>query len=370
MKLSVAATVVVGVGAVLLGAKAGQAEIKIGLAGPLTGSVQWIGEQQQIGAERAVADLNAEGGLLGEEIVLIPVDDACDADQALAAARQLVDEGVVFVDGHVCSHTSIAASAIYEDAGIPMISPASTNPTLTDEGGSNVFRVAGRDDDQGIVAGDYLANEWADGEIAILHDGQTYGQGLAEETKKRLNERGVQEVMFARYEPELADYTPLVDQLLAVEADVVYVGGYPNEAALILRQASERGAKLQLVSGDGMSSEDFLIVSGEAGLGTLFTFGPDARDNPAAAELVARFRDEDGYEPAGYTLYSYAAVQAWAQAVEQAGSVETGAVIEALKGGTFDTVLGEIAFDEKGDVTGIDTYVWYVWQGDAYVPLK
>ncbi|MEM7024461.1 MAG: branched-chain amino acid ABC transporter substrate-binding protein [Pseudomonadota bacterium] len=354
----------------LLGAQDVRAEIRVGVAGPLTGSVQWLGEQQALGAERAVVDLNAGGGVLGQEVVIVPVDDACDEGQAVAAARQLVDEEVVFVNGHVCSHTSIAASKIYEDAGIVMISPASTNPRVTDEGGSNVFRVAGRDDDQGVVAGDYLADQWADGKIAILHDGQAYGEGLAKATKARLNERGVDEVLFEQYEPELADYTPLVDQMLSAGVDVLYVGGYANEAALILRQASERGAKLQLVSADAVTSDDFLIVSGEAGRGTLFTFGPDARENEAAAEVVASLREEEGYEPAGYTLYSYAILQAWAQAVEEAGSTDPDAVIAALRSGTFDTVLGEIGFDEKGDVTGVDTYVWYVWEDDQYVPVK
>ena len=302
--------------------------------------------------------------------MLVQVDDACDENQAVAAAKQLVDEGVVFVDGHNCSHTSIAASAIYGDAGIVMISPASTNPRVTDEGGNHVFRVAGRDDEQGTVAGDHLADDWAGAKVAIVHDGQAYGQGLAEATKKQLNERGIEEVLFEQYQPSLADYTTLVDQLLAAEADVVYVGGYVNEAALILRQSNERGGKLQLVSGDGIATDDFLIVSGEAGVGTWFTFGPDARDNPAAADVVARFREEEGFEPAGYTLNSYAAVQVWAQAVEQAGSVEAKLAIGALKEGTFDTVLGEISFDEKGDVTGVDTFVWYVWEEDAYVPVK
>ena len=368
MKVGTAIAMAVGA-ASAIGGQDTQAEIRIGVAGPLSGSVQWLGEQQQMGAQRAVDDLNARGGLLGEEVVTIAVDDACDENQAIAAAQQLVEEGVVFVDGHVCSHASIAVSSIYEDAGIVMMS-ISTNPRLTDEGGANVFRISGRDDDQGIVAGDYLAEDWADRRIAIVHDGQAYGMGLAEATKKQLNGRGVDEVLFEQYQPSLADYTPLVDQLLAAEADVVYVGGYVNEAALILRQASERGVDLQLVSGDAIASDDFPIVSGEAGQGTLFTFGPDARENPAASEVVALFRDEEIFEPAGYTLASYAIIQAWAQAVEQAGSVEAKLVIDTLQEGTFDTVLGEISFDEKGDVTGVDTFVWYVWQGGEYVPVE
>ena len=168
-----------------------QAQIKIGIAGPLTGSSQDIGQQQMIGAQRAVTDINANGGLLGQTVEAISVDDACEPKQAEAVARQLVSQGVVFVDGHLCSAASIAASPIYEAAGVVIISPASTNPKFTEQGRSNVFRLIGRDDQQGVVAGDYLADHYANKKIAIVNDGQVYGLGLAEQTKKQLNRRGV-----------------------------------------------------------------------------------------------------------------------------------------------------------------------------------
>jgi branched-chain amino acid transport system substrate-binding protein len=179
-----------------------RAEIKIGIAGPLSGSNLITGEQQEIGALKAIDQLNDEGGLLGEEIVVISLDDACEPEQAKTVAQQLVSEGVILVVGHVCSSASLAASKIYEEAGIIMISPASTNPKVTDEGGPNVFRVIGRDDQQGAIAGDYLADKYAKSKIAILHDGQIYGLGLAEFTKRQLNERGVTEDIFDSYAPE------------------------------------------------------------------------------------------------------------------------------------------------------------------------
>jgi len=152
-----------------------QAEIKVGIAGPLSGSNLTQGEQQEIGAQKAINHLNDKGGLLGEEIVAISVDDNCEPRQAKAVARQLVSEGVVFVAGHLCSGSTLAASKIYEEAGIVMISPGSTNPKVTDEGGDNVFRVIGRDDQQGTIAGDYLADNYSNSKIAIIHDGQAYG---------------------------------------------------------------------------------------------------------------------------------------------------------------------------------------------------
>ena len=155
-----------------------------------------------------------------------------------------------------------------------MISPASTNPKLTDEGGDNVFRISGRDDLQGEVAGDYLADQWAGKAIAILHDQTTYGKGLAEETGKQLNERGITEAMFEAFTPGECDYSALVSRMEAAGIDVFYVGGYSAEAALILRQAQTRGFDAQFVSGDAIVTEDFWLIAGPAGEGALMTFPP------------------------------------------------------------------------------------------------
>jgi branched-chain amino acid transport system substrate-binding protein len=349
---------------------AAQAEIKVGIAGPLSGSALNTGEQQEIGAQKAISHLNDNGGLLGEKIVTISVDDACEPRQAKAVARQLVSEGVVLVVGHVCSAASLAVSKIYEDAGIIMISPASTNPKVTDEGGPNVFRVIGRDDQQGTIAGNYLADNYSKSRIAIIHDGQAYGLGLAEFTKRQLNKRGVTEVMFDSYHPDQRDYKSIVNKLVKNKIDVLYAGGYLTDIGIILRQAKKELPNLRLFSGDALVNVQFLFVAGEAGEGTYFTFGPDMRLNPEAADVVAAIREEDAYEPDGYTLYSYGAVQAWAQAVKQAGSLKPKAVINALRTGSFDTVLGKIGFDKKGDVTGISTFVWYVFGKENYSLAK
>ena len=347
-----------------------QTEIKVGIAGPLSGSNLPMGEQQEVGAQKAVDHLNDKGGLLGKKIVVTSVDDACKARQAEAVARQLVSEGVVFVVGHVCSAASLAASKIYEKAGIIMISPASTNPKVTDERGPNVFRVIGRDDQQGTIAGDYLAENHSKSRIAIIHDGQAYGLGLVEFTKRQLNKRGVTEVMFDSYIADQKDYKSIVDKLVNKKIDVLYIGGYLVDIGIILRQAKKELPNLRLISSDALVDVQFLFIAGKAGEGSYFTFGPDMRLKPEARDVVAAIREEDAYEPEGYTLYSYGAVQAWAQAVEQAGSLKPKAVIKALREGSFDTVLGKIGFDEKGDVTGIDTFVWYVFGKEDYSLVK
>jgi branched-chain amino acid transport system substrate-binding protein len=344
------------------------AEILIGAAGPVTGPRAWIGEQMQRGAEMAVVDINAAGGVLGQQVRLVTADDFCDPEQAVAAAKKLVGDGVAFVVGHFCSEASIPASEVYEAAGVLQISPASTNPTLTEQGRANVFRVIGRDDVQGVVAGDYLADHWGDKKIAILHDDTTYGKGLADETKKQLNKRGVTEAIYQAYTPGLDDYSAEIAKLEAAGIAVLYVGGRHTEIALMARAARERGYAVQIVSGDATATEDFALIAGPAAEGTLFTFVPDPRLKPEAAQVVERFRAEH-FDPVGYTLLTYGAVQAWAQAVEKAGSLQVQEVIKSLHSHQFDTVLGRIAFDNKGDVTS-QSWIWYVWREGEYVPLE
>ncbi|TIU09944.1 MAG: branched-chain amino acid ABC transporter substrate-binding protein, partial [Mesorhizobium sp.] len=235
-------------------------------------------------------------------------------------------------------------------------------------GRANVFRVIGRDDAQGTVAGNYLADHWADKKIAILHDRTTYGKGLADETRKQLNQRGVTEAIYEAYDPGKTDYSSEIAALEATDIAVLYLGGRYDAAALMLRAAHDRGYALQLVSGDAMSTEEFGLIAGPAAEGTLFTFVPDPRRNPEAALVVEQFRSEN-FEPEGYTLLSYGAVQVWARAVEKAGSLEPQAVVASLRNNQFETVLGRIDFDDKSDLT-TQSWVWYVWRSGAYVPAE
>ncbi len=341
-----------------------EAEIKIGVAGPMTGQYSWFGEQMQQGAEMAVADLNAAGGVGGEAVTVVLGDDACDPIQAEAAAQKLVSDGVVFVVGHLCSSSSIPASKIYENAGIIMMSPASTNPKLTDEGGPNVFRLAGRDDDQGVVAATYLAENWGDKKIAFLHDGTTYGKDLADATRAHLNELGVREAMYEAIEPGRAEYADVISRMREAGIEVFYLGGYSTEAALLIRGARDMDYGVQMVSGDALASEEFGLTAGDAADGVFITFFPDAREYPQAEDVVARFREE-GFEPAGFTLQTYAVVETWAQAAARAGSLDLDKMIEALNENEYQTVFGSFRFDEKGDMTA-PGFVWYVWEDGNY----
>lgn len=345
-----------------------QADVLIGVAGPMSGANAWPGEQMQRGAELAVTDINTGGGVLGEQVRLLTADDSCDPDQGVAAARKLVSDGAIFVAGHYCSGASIPASKIYEEAGVLMISPASSNPALTELGRANVFRVIIRDDADGVMDGNFLAENWKGSQIAILHDNTVFGKGLADSTREQLGKRGVTAAIYKSFEPGKSDYSAEIAELQNANIAVLYVGGYQTEMGLLIRAARDRGYNVQLVTGSGvLATEEFGLIAGSAAEGTLFTSFPDPRRNPNAAEVIRRFRS-DGFDPEGYTLLTYAAIQTWAAAVEKAGSVELQAVIGALRGNEFTTVLGSIAFDAKGDIT-TQTPVWYVWKGGTYVPV-
>lgn len=346
-----------------------RADVLIGSAAPLTGQMSWHGEQHQRGVDMAVAELNMAGGLLGRTIEVVTADDYCNAEQAVAAAEKLVAAGVVFVAGHSCSGAAIPASEVYEEAGIVMISNSATNPRLTDQGFRSVFRMVARDTLQGEMAAEYLAEHHADRQIAILHDGQAYGQGLAEVTKTELKQRGVTEVIYDQIVPGQPDYTDVIAELEAAGIDVLFYGGYQPEAALLIRQARDRDYDLQMVGSDALITEYFWHAAGPAAIGVRFVSMADPRTNPAAAPVVEKFLSE-GYDPEGITLYSYAAIQVWAQAVEKARTIEPEEVIRVLRREKFHTVLGNIGFDEKGDVYGYDPFVWYVWQDGEYVPLE
>ncbi|MBK5950558.1 branched-chain amino acid ABC transporter substrate-binding protein [Rhodobium orientis] len=367
MKKTLLAGVALSAGMLMSGAA--WADISIATAGPMTGQYATFGAQMKAGAEQAVEDLNAAGGVLGEQLNLEIGDDACDPKQAVAVANQMAGNGVVFMAGHFCSGSSIPASSVYSEEGIVQISPASTNPKFTDERpGPGIYRVCGRDDQQGEVAGKFLADKFADTKVAIIHDKTAYGKGLADQTMKFMEEAGKKADMYEAYTAGEKDYTALVSKLKSEGIGVLYVGGYHTEAGLMVRQMRDQGMDTVLISGDALVTDEYWSITGDAGSGTLMTFSPDPRKNPDAAPLVEKFRAK-GIEPEGYVLYTYAAMQAWAQAAEAAGSTDYDAVVKALNEGTFKTVLGELSFDDKGDVT-LPGYVFYEWKDGKYDYLK
>lgn len=351
--------------ALAFSAHAAMADIVIATAGPMTGQYASFGEQMKIGAEQAVKDINAAGGVNGEMLVLEIGDDACDPKQAVAVANQMVSKGVVFMAGHFCSGSSIPASSVYAEEGIVQISPASTNPALTDERpGPGVFRVCGRDDQQGEVAGTFLKDKFGDKKVAIVHDKTAYGKGLADATKGAFEAAGGATTLYEAYTAGEKDYTALVSKLKSEGIDALYVGGYHTEAGLMKRQMVDQGMDTVLISGDALVTDEYWSITGEAGEGTLMTFSPDPRKSDSAKDIVAAL-EADGKTTEGYVVYTYAAIQAWAAAATAASSTDYDPVVKALNDGTFDTALGGLEFDDKGDVS-LPGYVFYVWKDGAY----
>jgi branched-chain amino acid transport system substrate-binding protein len=334
-------------------------DITIAVAGPLTGTESAFGRQMKNGAEQAVADINAAGGVLGKKLALNAEDDACDPKQARSVAEKIAGAKIPFVAGHFCSSSSIPASEAYADGNVLQITPASTNPLFTERKLWNVARVCGRDDQQGLIAAAYIAKFYKGKNVAILNDKTTYGKGLADETKKSLNKAGITEKLYESYNKGDKDFNAIVSRLKLEKIDLVYVGGYHQEAGLILRQMRDQGLQTVLMSGDALADKEYASITGPAGEGTLFTFGPDPRNKPTAKAIVDKFK-ANKIDPEGYTLYTYAAMQVWSQAVKKAGTTDPKKVMSTIKASEWDTVLGKLSIDEKGDLKQID-YVVYKW---------
>ncbi|HEY0235975.1 MAG TPA: branched-chain amino acid ABC transporter substrate-binding protein [Afipia sp.] len=346
---------------IALSAPAFAQDIPVAVAGPMTGGESAFGRQLKNGAEFAVSDLNAAGGVLGKKLALQIGDDACDPKQARSVAEKLASGRVAFVAGHYCSSSSIPASEAYAEGNVLQITPASTATAFTDRGLPNVARICGRDDQQGSAAAKYVLKAYAGKNIAILNDKTSYGKGLADEMKKALNAGGVTEKMFESYNKGDKDFNSIVSRLKRENIDLVYVGGYHQEAGLILRQMRDQGLKTVLMAGDAMNDLEFASITGPLADGTLFTFGPDPRNRPIAKAIVDRFKAK-GIDPEGYTLYTYAAFQVWSQAAAKAGTTDPKKVMDAIKSGEWDTVIGKLSFDKKGDVKEVG-YVVYQWDG-------
>jgi branched-chain amino acid transport system substrate-binding protein len=346
-----------------------KAEIVIGLATALTGPVAAIGEQARRGTEAAIERINARGGVLGRKLRLEIADDACDPKQAVAVANQLVTRKVAAVLGHLCSGASIAAADVYAEDGIVMITASATNPTLTERGHKTIFRANGRDDQQGAIAGAMLARHHAGKRIALIHDKSAYGKGLVDQAAATLKSKGIAPTQAASINAGDKDFAALVTRLKADRIDVVYFGGYHAELGQMVRQAREQQFNGAFVAGEAMSTSEYYAITGAAGDGTLFTYAPAVKERASARDAEAAIRARGGNEPDNFAFYYYAAVEALAGAIAEAKSDRPDAIAEALRRGTFATVIGDAAFDAKGDLKAPE-WVFYEWRGGRYALAK
>ena len=347
-------------------------DIRIAVAVPRTGTVATAGDQVVAGAQQAAKAINARGGVDGRRIVLDIEDDACDPKQAISVANRIVGEGITLVDGHVCSAASIAVSPIYAEAGTVMMSPASVSAKLTDiasaKGWTDIFRVYTRDDVQGELMGAFMAERFKGKVVAFVDDKGTYGKGLADSVRAAFEAHGGKVTFREGINPGEKDYSAVVSKLKALGAEAVYYGGYPPEGGLILRQAADQHFHPVFVTTSGFAAPEFSSIAGAATDGTIFPFPPDPSKKPSAAGVLDAFK-ADGVVPDGFTLFSYATIQALAEGVHRSGSTDGRKVTQALReGDAIDTVIGPLRFDRKGDALGI-TYEIDVWKDGRYGPM-
>jgi branched-chain amino acid transport system substrate-binding protein len=356
----------------LLFADPAAAQIRLGVGGPMTGSDAAFGAQLRQGVEQATADINAQGGILGQQIQLFIGDDGGNPREGVSVANKFVGDGVKFVVGHFNSGVTIPASNVYQENAILMVTPAATNPAVTNRDLWNVFRVCGRDDQQGALAAAIILQRFKDKRVAIVHDKTTYGQGLADETRRGMAKGGLKDVLYEGVNKDDRDFTAVISKIRQARADLVFWGGLHSAGGLIVRQMRAQGVKAPLMGGDGITDDEFAAIAGPGAEGTLMTFSPDPRTNPANKTIIELFRQKRMFEPQAYTLYSYASVQIIKQAAEKANSLDPKKVAEVMRSGmVFNTVLGDLKFDSKGDISndgyvvnGVkkDRYVLYVWR--------
>ena len=365
---------VILVAAVFLGSSVQAATLKIGVAGPLTGDQAAFGEMLKNGATLAVEEWNAKGGVsVGGKKMKVDIlwgDDRHDPREGVSIAHKFVNSGAVGIVGHFNSSVSIPASTVYAEAGVVQITPASTNPKLTEQGFSTVFRVCGRDDQQGEVAANYIVDTLKLKRIAILHDKTTYGQGLADETKRFLEKRGVKAVFYSGVVQGDKDYTPVLTAAKQKKPELVYFGGIHPEAILLVKQMRERlGMKALFMSGDGIVTDEYYKIAGKSAEGTYLTFTPDQTKLSAAQNVLKNHRKRYGKEVGAYTIYSYVATNLILNAIQATGSTKGAKLSAHLRSKPWNTSLGKLQFNKKGDVLESPYVLWRV-KGAKFVQIN
>jgi len=325
--------------------------LKIGIAGPVTGPVAQYGDMQKIGALMAIDQINAAGGVNGMMLESVIYDDACDPKQAVAVANRIVNDDIRHVIGHLCSSSTEPASDIYEEEGVMMITAASTSPSITEKGYQLIFRTIGLDSLQGTLAADYIKASIKPQRLAVIHDKQQYGEGLATTVKNLLDEAGIKAVMFEGVTPGDKDFSALIAKLKRNNVDFVYYGGYHPELGLILRQSREKGFDAPFMGPEGVVNSDLAAIAGKAMEGVLATAPKSFDQNPENAALVKAFKQRDEDPSGPFVFPAYSAIQVMTKAMQATGKTDPYDLADYLRANRFETTIGEIGFDAKGDLT-------------------
>ncbi|MGB3435343.1 branched-chain amino acid ABC transporter substrate-binding protein [Achromobacter sp.] len=352
-----------GVAAGLAFASGAQAQtIKIGVVGPTTGAVTQYGDMVREGVDTAVERINAAGGINGKKLETVVIDDGCEPKQGPVAANRVVNSKIGFVVGHVCSGATIAAADIYNNEGVVMVTPSATSPALTD--GKNyefIFRTIGRDDQQGPAAAKFILDKIKPKKVAVLHDKQSYGQGIATAVKNDLEKGGVAVAVFEGINAGDSDYSAVITKLKSQGVDFVYYGGYHPEMGLLLRQAAEQGVKAKWMGPEGTGNPDINAIAGDAVEGMLLTLPADFTQNAANADIVKAFEAKKRNASGAFQMTAYTATQVIADGIKGAGSDDPTKVAKYLHANSFDTPIGKVSWNKQGDLTNFefDVFTWH-----------
>lgn len=357
--------IAIALGSLLLASVAHASDtIKIGMPQPMTGPNTQYGTQIQAGALTAIDVINAKGGVKGKKLEAILIDDGCEPKQAVPAANRVVNSGAKFAVAHACSGVTVPAVNVYEQEGIVAITPGATSPLVTDTIKPHFFfRTIGRDDQQGPYAANYIAKTLAPKKVAVLHDKQTYGSGVATQVKNSLDKQGVNIALFEGINVGDSDYSAVITKLKSAGVDLVYFGGYHPELGLLLRQAREQGLAVQFMGPEGTANQDLVAIAGPAIDGLLVTLPADFTKRPGNEGIVQAFKDAKRDPDGAFQMPAYAAVQILAQSIEAVGE-DPAKVADYMHSNTFDTGIGKVEYDAKGDLKDFEFAV-FQWDKDG-----
>lgn len=336
--------------------------IKIAVAGPFTGALTQYGTMVKEGVDTAIEQINAAGGVLGKQLEAVTIDDGCEPKQGPVVANRVVNDEIHYVVGHVCSGATIAATNIYNNEGVVMVTPSATSPAVTD--GKNydmIFRTIGRDDQQGPAAAKFIIEKIKPKLVAVLHDKQSYGQGIASAVKDELEKAGVKVAMFEGINAGDSDYSAVITKLKSSGADFVYYGGYHPEMGLLLRQGAEQGLEAKFMGPEGVGNPDINAIAGGSVEGMLVTLPADFTKDPSNAAIVKAFTDKKRDPSGAFQLTAYSATKAIAEGIKGAGEDDPIKVAKYLHANSVATPIGEISWNKQGDLNDFkfDVFTWH-----------
>lgn len=345
---------------------AARADVVIGIAGPMGGSFADVGRDIKAGVEIAAAAANARGGIGGEKIRTVVVDDKCEAGTAAAVANQLIGKGVKAVIGHACTAAALPAARAYAEGGVLFLSPAATNPRLTDEKiGPGVFRLAIRSDREARAMAEFLGKRFKGKRVAFVHDGSVYGQGLVEQAAKLFADGDGAVAMTEGFTPGEKSQNNLIGKIQDAAVSAVVVGAQQADAAVIAGEMQARGLTAVLIGNEALALSEFKALAGDAAEGTVFFLPFVDKSRPEAVNLILAL-EERQLLPTDAIFTAHAATEAAIAALGKGGDLAAQSAL--LRKSGANTVLGKVTFDSKGDWRGA-TYAPYTWRGDTFSPL-